>query len=255
MNVVRNPASTDITVSDWSRVVFSRLSHRFQNGSGIDLLAWAVETFGNGLSIGTGLGASGIVLMDLALQINPDVDIFYIDTGYFFPETLDLIKRLEQHYQRNLRRVSAGSIEQQTKRFGPQLYANDPDLCCQLRKVGPLKQALADSTAWVTALRRDQSSTRKDVGMIQWNERYQVVKIAPLAHWTEEDIWQHIREHNLPYNTLHDQSYPSIGCWPCTKPVQAGEDIRSGRWQGTEKKECGLHWELIEQPVASVQAS
>lgn len=254
MNVVRDQASTDITVSDWSRLVFSRLSHRFQNGSGIDLLAWAVETFGNGLSIGTGLGASGIVLIDLALQINPDVDIFYIDTSYFFPETLNLVERLEQHYQRNLRRVSAGSIEQQDKRFGPQLYANDPNLCCQLRKVAPLKQALADSTAWVTALRRDQSSTRKDVSMIQWNERYHVVKIAPLVYWTEEDIWQHIREYKLPYNPLHDQNYPSIGCWPCTKPVQAGDDLRAGRWQGTEKKECGLHWELVEPPLAGVPA-
>jgi phosphoadenosine phosphosulfate reductase len=240
--------STANPVNDWTRLVFSRLSNRFQNGSGVDLLSWAVETFGGGLSIGTGFGASGVVLMDLALRINPDVDIFYIDTGYFFPETLDLIRRLENHYQRNLRRVATDlTIAQQEKRFGPALHTNDPNLCCQLRKVAPLKQALTDSTAWATALRHDQSSTRKDIRMVQWNERYNVLKISPLVHWTEADIWQHIDENKLPYNTLHDQNYPSIGCWPCTHPVQEGDDLRAGRWQGFEKKECGLHWELTDR--------
>jgi phosphoadenosine phosphosulfate reductase len=232
---------------DWKHLPVLDLSNRFQNSSVLDLLTWAVETFSTGLSIGTGFGASGIVLMDLALSINADVDIFYIDTGYFFPETLDLIRRLEQHYQRSLRRVvSELTIAQQEKRFGPALHRNDPNLCCQLRKVAPLKQALADRTAWATALRQDQSSSRKEVGMIQWNERYDVVKLSPLAHWTEADIWQYIHEKKLPYNTLHDQSYPSIGCWPCTQPVREGDDLRSGRWHGLEKKECGLHWELVD---------
>jgi phosphoadenosine phosphosulfate reductase len=198
---------------DWTHMVFTRLSHRYQNGNGADLLAWAVSTFGSGLSIGTGLGASGIVLMDMALRIHPDVDIFYIDTGYFFPETYQLITRLEQHYQRSLRRVSTNTtIEQQEKRFGPQLYNNDPNLCCHIRKVSPLKQALADSTAWVSALRHDQSPTRKNVPMVQWNDRYNLVKIAPMAHWTEADVWEYIHEYHLPYNELHDKGYPSIGC-------------------------------------------
>jgi phosphoadenosine phosphosulfate reductase len=244
-------SNTSTGMNDWTKLVFARLSNRFQHGSGIDLLGWAIETFGNGLSIGTGFGASGIVLMDLALQINPDVDIFYIDTGYFFPETLALIRQLEDHYQRSLRRVATDiTVEQQAKRYGPDLYANDPNLCCQIRKVGPLKKALADSTAWVTALRHDQSSTRRDVSMVKWNERYNVVKIAPLAYWTEADIWQHVHERRLPYNTLHDQNYPSVGCWPCTKAVSEGDDLRAGRWQGTEKKECGLHWELLDRIAA-----
>lgn len=226
----------------WTRLVFSRLSRQYEHGTGVDLLRWAIETFGTGLSIGTSFGASGIVLMDLALRIHPDVDIFYIDTGYFFPETDQLIRRLEHHYQRALRRVATEvSIEQQEKRFGPQLYTNDPNLCCHVRKVLPMQKALADSTAWVTALRHDQSDTRKDTRMVQWNERYNVVKIAPMTHWTEADIWQHIHEYRLPYNTLHDHSYPSIGCWPCTQPVQAGEDLRAGRWRGRNKTECGLH--------------
>lgn len=231
---------------DWTRVVFARLSNRFDTGAATDLLRWSIQTFGTGLTLGTSFGASGIVLMDLALRIQPDVDIFYIDTGYFFPETEHLIERLQNHYQRAFRRVATQlTLQEQQKRYGPNLYQNDPDLCCHLRKVSPMKQALADSTAWVSALRHDQASTRKEVPMVQWNERYNIVKIAPLIHWEEEDIWQYIHDHNLPYNELHDQNYPSIGCWPCTHAVQPGDDPRAGRWRGSNKVECGLHWELV----------
>jgi len=230
---------------DWTRVVFARLSNRFDAAATTDLLRWSIQTFGTGLSIGTSFGASGLVLMNLALQIQPDVDIFYVDTGYFFPETLQLITQLEQRYQRPFRRVTTTlTIGEQEKRYGPALNQNDPDLCCHLRKVSPMKQALADSTAWVSALRHDQASTRKAVPMVQWNERYNIVKIAPLIHWEEADIWQYIHEHELPYNELHDRNYPSIGCWPCTHPILPGDDLRAGRWRGSNKVECGLHWEL-----------
>lgn len=226
----------------WANLVFGRLNNRFGHGEANDVMAWAIETFGNGLSIGTSFGTSGIVLMDLALQVNPDVDIFYIDTDFFFPETHTLIDRLEQHYQRGFRAVKTNlTIAQQDKRYGPKLYENDPNLCCHVRKVEPLKQALADSTAWATALRRDQASTRTNTPMVQWNTRYNLVKLAPMVRWTETDIWQYIHEHQLPYNELHDRNYPSIGCWPCTKPVKPGEDLRSGRWQGKDKIECGIH--------------
>lgn len=231
---------------DWTRLVFTRLSNRFDAAAATDLLRWSIQTFGTGLTIGTSFGASGIVLMDLAVRIQPDVDIFYIDTGYFFPETMQLIDRLEEHYQRTFRRVATQlTFQEQEKRYGPTLYQNDPDLCCHLRKVAPMKQALADSTAWVSALRHDQASTRKEVPMVQWNERYNIVKIAPLIHWAEADIWTYIHEHKLPYNELHDRNYPSIGCWPCTHAVQAGDDLRAGRWRGSAKVECGLHWELV----------
>ncbi|MFN8492947.1 MAG: phosphoadenylyl-sulfate reductase [Caldilineaceae bacterium] len=233
------PASDALS---WANLVFARLNNRFGHGEANDVMAWASETFGTGLSIGTSFGTSGIVLMDLALQVNPDVDIFYIDTDFFFPETHALIARLEQHYQRGFRAVKTNlTVAQQEKRYGPKLYENDPNLCCHLRKVEPLKQALADSTAWATALRRDQASTRTNTPMVQWNTRYNLVKLAPMVRWTETDIWQYIHEHQLPYNELHDRNYPSIGCWPCTKPVQPGEDLRSGRWQGKDKIECGIH--------------
>lgn len=236
------PKAPAVDFLGWANLVFGRINNRFNHGEASDVMAWANETFGNGLSIGTSFGTSGIVLMDLALRLNPEVDIFYIDTDFFFPETHALIGRLQQHYQRGFRVVKTNvTVAQQEKRYGPKLYENDPNLCCHVRKVEPLRQALADSTAWATALRHDQSSTRAQTSMVQWNTRYNVVKLAPLVRWTETDIWEYIHEHGLPYNELHDRNYPSIGCWPCTQPVLPGQDLRAGRWQGFNKTECGLH--------------
>lgn len=226
----------------WTYLVFSRLNARYEQGSSASILAWAIDTFGTGLALGTSFGASGLVLMDMALKIQPDVDIFYIDTGFFFPETHSLIHRLEQHYQRSFRRVTpVQTVAQQNEMYGPALYQQDPDLCCQLRKVAPLRTALTDATAWVTAIRRDQTQMRTETPAITWNERYNVVKIAPLIHWREQEIWNYVHDHKLPYNPLHDQGYPSIGCAPCTRAVQAGEELRAGRWAGLTKTECGLH--------------
>lgn len=237
-----NKAAPNFGFMQWAHLVFGRLDARFETGDANGMIAWALETFGMGLSIGTSFGASGIVLMDLALRIQPDIDIFYIDTGYFFPETHALIDQLQGHYQRSFRRVRPQLTKaEHTAEYGPELYRHEPDLCCHLRKVAPLETALADSTAWASAIRRDQASTRRQAPTITWNERYNVVKLAPLVAWAEEDIWAHIRQHRLPYNKLHDQNYPSIGCWPCTRAVQPGEDPRAGRWSGMTKVECGLH--------------
>ena len=238
--MIGNPAAFGFIT--WQANVFGRLNRRFEQGPAEDLLRWAIDTFGTGLSLSTGLGASGIVLMDLALKLQPDLDVFYIDTGYFFPETETLIERLQNHYQRALRRVSTMvTIAEQSSLYGEKLYSSDPDLCCHIRKVAPMETALRDSTAWITALRRDQSDGRKQTPVVQWNDRYSVVKIAPLVNWTEEEIWGYVHQQGLPYNSLHDQHYPSIGCWPCTRAVRPGEDIRAGRWAGRDKSECGIH--------------
>lgn len=243
---VARQAGSNASFTEWTYLVFSRLNSRFEHGTAESILSWAIETFGTGLAIGTSFGASGLVLMDLALKIQPDVDIFYIDTGYFFPETQTLIDRIQDHYQRNLRRVMPEqTTAEQAEEYGPALYQRDPDLCCQLRKVMPLHTALQDSTAWATAIRRDQAKTRSKTPAITWNERYSIVKISPLIHWREEEIWQYIHAHKLPYNQLHDQGFPSIGCAPCTRPVRPGEDLRAGRWQGKSKIECGLHVDLV----------
>jgi phosphoadenosine phosphosulfate reductase len=239
---ISNAAKSAPGFLQWSYLVFSRLNDRLGKDTAESIIAWAVETFGTGLAVGTSFGASGLVLMDLVLKVQPDADIFYIDTGYFFPETETLITRVQEHYQRSLRRVTPSlSIEAQAEQYGPALHQREPDLCCHLRKVEPLEGALQGATAWATAIRQDQANTRSRTPAVAWNERYNVVKLAPLVHWQEDEIWQYIRQHDLPYNELHDHHYPSIGCWPCTKAVRPGEDPRSGRWQGFNKVECGLH--------------
>lgn len=208
-----------------------------------EILHWSLENFGEGLSIGTAFGTSGMVLIDMAVRINPDIDIFYVDTGYFFPETLALIGRAQHHYNRPFRQVTSDlSVVEQGQIYGPTLYRDNSDQCCHIRKVTPMEKALQNSIAWMSALRRDQAPTRANTPVVRWAEKYGVVKVAPLVHWSEEDVWAYIRQHDVPYNDLHDQNYPSIGCWPCTRSVQPGDDLRAGRWAGMAKSECGLHW-------------
>lgn len=235
--------SPQSTFDEWQLAFLSRLNHRFESTSAEEILEWSLGTFGAGLALGTGLGASGMVLIDLALRIDPSVDIFYIDTGYFFAETLELIQRAEEHYGRSFRRVTpAETVAEQNHSEGPALYQRDPDRCCALRKVQPMHRALQDRTAWMSALRRDQGPTRQTTPVLRWSPRYGVVKIAPLALWSEGDIWRYVREKRVPTNALHQQNYPSIGCFPCTQPVAAGATLRDGRWAGLPKSECGLHW-------------
>jgi len=243
MSIVSPILAQDLAFDAWQHTFLTRLNRRFESAPAEDILTWAITDFGTGLSIGTSFGASGMALMDIALRIDPDVDIFYVDTGYFFPETLDLIRRTQERYGRSFRRVTPEqTVAQQEADHGPTLYAQNPDLCYQLRKIQPMETTQRDSTAWVSALRRDQSSTRTQTPVVRWNGRHSVAKIAPLARWSEEDVWSYIHHYNLPYNELHDQNYPSIGCWPCTRAVKAGSDLRAGRWSGQAKTECGLHW-------------
>ncbi len=233
----------DSPLDAWQLIFFARLNRRFEHAGAEEILRWAMLDFGSGLSIGTGFGASGMVLVDLALRIDPDVDIFYIDTGYFFPETYALIQRAQDHYQRSFRRVTpALTVAEQDEQSGAALYAREPDRCCHLRKVEPLTHALRDSTAWVSALRRDQGATRSSTAVVKWNARHSIVKVAPLVRWDEDDVWRYVQTHHVPTNDLHERNYPSIGCWPCTRAVQPGEDLRAGRWAGLAKTECGLHW-------------
>ncbi len=232
----------------WHTALLDGLNRRFEDAPAQEIVAWALETLGDGLSISTAFGASGMVLIHMALSLDPYVDIFYIDTGYFFPETYALIHRAQAFFGRKFRRVSPQlSVVEQAHHFGPDLHQRDPDLCCHLRKVVPLDRALAGRTGWMAALRRDQAPTRANTPVLRWDTRHNLVKIAPLVRWTETDVWRYIHAHGLPYNELHDRGYPSIGCWPCTRAVQPGEDLRAGRWPGRAKTECGLHWSQEEQ--------
>jgi phosphoadenosine phosphosulfate reductase len=210
-------------------------------------LAWASDRYRR-VTFGTGFGVEGCVIVDTIGQRQLPVDVFTLDTGLLFPETYDLWRRLEARYGISIRAIRPEqTVEEQAATHGPRLWEREPDECCRLRKVEPLRRALDGFDAWITAIRRDQSADRADAPEVEWNATYSINKINPLVEWTIDDIWAYVREHDVPYNPLHDARYPSIGCWPCTSPVAPGEDPRAGRWRGLTKTECGIH--LVLNPV------
>ncbi|HEX6649895.1 MAG TPA: phosphoadenylyl-sulfate reductase [Pyrinomonadaceae bacterium] len=218
------------------------LPHDFENATPQTVLKWAIQEFGSDVALATGFGAEGCVLVDMVARIDPATRIFYLDTDLLFPETYTLRDQLAERYGvRFERRSAVRSLEQQTLRHGEKLWERDPDLCCRLRKVEPLKQMLSGLRAWITAIRRDQSPARANAKVVDHDAKFGIIKVNPLAGWTKQQVWKYIVEHDVPYNKLHDQGYSSIGCRPCTTPVHGNEDQRAGRWRGFQKTECGLH--------------
>jgi phosphoadenosine phosphosulfate reductase len=206
------------------------------------ILDWAFETFGASVAISSAFGAEGMVLIDIASRVRQTFRLFTLDTEFLFPETYNLMDEVEQRYGITIERVyPLISPEEQEHAHGPALWQRNPDQCCNLRKVEPLRRKLGELQAWITSIRRDQTATRASAGKIEWDEKFGLVKINPIADWNSKQVWQYIREHDTPYNSLHDRSYPSIGCTHCTRAVRAGEDPRAGRWSGSSKTECGLH--------------
>ena len=212
------------------------------------ILRWAVQTFFPKLTMATAFGAEGCCLIHLLAEIEPCVHVFNLETGYQFPETLELRERLKERYgiEVDLVRPELMVSEYEAGHGGP-LYRRRPDQCCHDRKVVPLRRALAGYDAWVSAIRRDQTAHRASADVVQWDARFGLVKVNPLLRWTRRDVWAFVMAHDIPYNRLHDEGYASIGCWPCTRALSAGEDERAGRWGGTGKTECGLN--VIDQRV------
>jgi phosphoadenylyl-sulfate reductase (thioredoxin) len=207
-----------------------------------DVLAWASEQFAPRLTLATGFGAEGCVLIDLVARHRLPVDLFTLDTGLLFPETYELWRTLEARYGVTIHNVhGAQTVAEQAVAHGEALWQREPAHCCELRKVTPLEGHLRGFDAWITAIRRDQTGARADARAIEWDGRFGLVKVNPLVRWTKAQVWAHLQAHDVPYNPLHDRGYPSIGCTPCTSAVRAGEDDRAGRWRGTTKSECGLH--------------
>ena len=218
------------------------------------VMAWAYDTYGDKIAIATGMGAEGMALLDIAVRINPKLKIFTGDTEFLFPETYDLMDRVEEKYGIKIERLySQLTPEAQAAEFGPNLWASDPDQCCALRKVQPLQRKLATLDAWVTAIRRGQTSVRAGVRKIEWDAKFNLAKINPVADWTREQVWNYVVRNDVPYNPLHDQNYPSIGCTHCTRAVKPGEDPRAGRWSGSQKTECGLHTPATQPAAPLVQ--
>lgn len=218
------------------------LGSRFEKTPPVEVLRWALQRFGKSVALATGFGAEGCVLVHILANVDPDARIFYLDTGLLFQETYDLRDRLQTCYGVRFERKGADlDLTQQALRYGENLWETKPDGCCHLRKVQPLTDTLSELDAWITAIRRDQSPARKNAGVVEWDSKFGLVKINPLARWTSKDVWKFIVKNDVPYNPLHDRGYPSIGCRPCTSLVQIGEDPRNGRWRGFAKTECGLH--------------
>jgi phosphoadenosine phosphosulfate reductase len=206
------------------------------------VLRWAFDAFGDSVAISSAFGAEGMVLIDIASRVRPNFRLFTLDTEFLFPETYNLMDRVEQKYGIVIERVlPLASPEEQERVHGPALWQRNADLCCNMRKVEPLRRKLASLQAWITSIRRDQTASRASAGKIEWDEKFGLVKINPVADWSSKQIWQYIHAHDVPYNALHDQDYPSIGCTHCTRAVRPGEDPRAGRWSGSAKNECGLH--------------
>ena len=207
-----------------------------------EVLKWGLERFGERLALATAFGAEGMVLIDMASRLRPSFRVFTIDTDFLFPETYALMDEAAERYSLQLERARpALTPAEQAREFGEALWTRDPDRCCELRKIAPLKAKLDDLDAWVTGLRREQSPTRRHVRKVDWDEQYGLVKLNPLADWTYPQVWAYLRDHGVPYNPLHDRNYTSIGCTHCTRPVRPGEHFRAGRWPGFLKTECGLH--------------
>lgn len=234
---------------DWTPEAVERIRGMLEETSPLETLRWGLNTFGDDLVMATGFGPSGIVLAHHLSVLDRNNTVFYLDTGLLFSETHALREQLTERLGLTFQAVHPElTVEQQAVAQGPDLWERNPNQCCFLRKVLPLRRFLADKAAWITGLRRDQSAVRAQTGVIEWDAAHGLVKLNPLAAWTTEEVWAYIHFHELPYNALHDEGYPSIGCRPCTRPVASGEDQRGGRWRGFDKTECGIHLPLASSP-------
>ena len=233
----------ELVIARASRIEkLARAATTFEHAAPQQIIRWAVEEFGDGLAFGTGFGVEGMVLLDMAVKIKPALRVFFLDTEFLFSETYELRRRVEERYGIEIRayRASLTPLSQEDH-YGPWLWSRDPDMCCRLRKLEPLKDALGGHSAWMTAIRRDQTQVRGSARVVEWDPRWQLAKVNPLARWSKRDVWNYVAKNDVLYNPLHDEGYASIGCTHCTRPVTAGEADRAGRWPGHAKTECGLH--------------
>jgi phosphoadenosine phosphosulfate reductase len=230
-----------MTTLPLSRADVEQLADEFETRSSQDLLAWAVDRFEGRIMLTCSWQMQSSVLIDMLHQLGANIRVVELDTGLLFPETYATREALVARYDLDLERVDPReTVEEQAQSEGPELWRRDPDRCCALRKVEPLERALVGMDAWITGIRRAQSVTRRDAKVLELDPRG-VVKVQPLAGWSDEDVKGYLFAHDVPYNPLHDRGFPSIGCTPCTRAIRPGEDSRAGRWADAEKTECGLH--------------
>jgi len=204
----------------------------FETEAASTVVKWAWDRFGPNVVLAASF--QDCVLIDVVSRVAPQMEVVFLDTQYHFPETLEYVEQVRARYDLNLRVVQP-LVERD------ELWRRDTDGCCALRKVEPLRRALAGHAAWMSGLRRAEAETRANAPIVGWDLKHGLVKINPLATWTDADVDGYARDHDLPAHPLTDQGYASIGCWPCTRAVKPGEDARAGRWADSDKTECGLH--------------
>lgn len=231
-----------MTTKVWKEEELKEISNGLEGKDPEDAIRWAIAHFYPDLALACSFGPEDVCLVDMQTKINLSVKIFYLDTDLLFKETYDVRDRLIKKYGISpIQYRPAITLEEQAKTHGDKLWAANPDLCCKIRKIEPLMEALKGLKCWITGIRREQAPTRANAQVVEWDKKFNMVKVNPLVSWTIKDVWNYIHKHDVPYNILHDRNYPSIGCAPCTKPVKSGEDPRAGRWAGFQKTECGLH--------------
>jgi len=229
-----------LSTRDELKTLAEQAGHDLEGASAVEILTWADEQFGPGWAVASSMADA--VVPSLAAKVRPGVDILFLDTGYHFAETIGTRDAVGATLPVTIRTITPRqSVEQQDVSFGARLYERNPDQCCALRKVMPLRAALKDYVAWASGLRRDEAETRKDVKVVEWDAGRSMVKLNPIAAWTQDDVDRYIAENGVLVNPLLSDGYGSIGCWPCTRRLKPGEDARAGRWSGTNKVECGLH--------------
>ncbi len=244
--MARNPADP---IFDEEEAQIREAAARFEHASAEEILTWALEQFHPRMAISAAGGADGMVIVDMAWRINPEVRVFTLDTGRLPPETYTLFENVRERYgiEVEFEFPERAQVEELVNVKGPNLMYKSLEnrlACCDIRKVLPLKRKLATLDAWVAGLRRDQWRTRKNVAKVELDRDHGgIVKVNPVADWSSEDVWDYIRKNDVPYHELFDQGYTSIGCAPCTRPVEPGESERAGRWWWEQEtdKECGIH--------------
>lgn len=224
------------------------LNNKFRKSTPEEVLSYFLNAYKSRITFASSMGAEDQVLMHMIANIDPTLKIFTLDTGRLFPETYNLIEATNKMYKINIQIFFPDQVETENmvREKGINLFYQSIEnrkLCCGIRKKNPLKRALKDMEVWICGLRREQSITRFSVPLVEWDEDNNMIKLNPIYEWSEQQVWDYIKTNNIPYNALHDQEFPSIGCQPCTRAVKNGEDVRAGRWwwEEPENKECGLH--------------
>lgn len=229
--------------------LFNSLDDSLESKTAEEILKWSLEKYHDKTALASSFGAEDVVLIDMLVKINSKARIFTLDTGRLPQETYDVIDKIKEKYKINIEVYfpDTGSVKKMVNEYGFNLFYKNiklRQLCCKVRKIEPLNRALKNLNAWICGLRREQSVTRTEIKKVEIDRAHNsIIKINPLTDWTEKQVWDYIKENNVPYNKLHDEGYPSIGCAPCTRAIKPGEDVRAGRWwwESPEKKECGLH--------------